>query len=314
MDIANRPLPKDFMRKKTKSAPILWIAKNCRATSGREKYIRKLMEYIDVHSYGQCLNNKPFPENKSRLELMSEYKFYLAAENSNCESYATEKLFDTFLMSAVPIVDGPANYDGFLPSKRSVIYMDAYPDPKDLADYIHYLDSNDTAYLEYFSYRQHALDIAAKDRLEPTFISNWSDTAFHNERTSYCSICRGVLPWWNYKTNDINNEYKQEDVFLVDQTCSVPGKWNYIENGPPYTPNWTPRLPDEFTRPTTYINLSMESNITTTTTTTIEDTFDKYNAVLIANASFILFYFVLIVFLIREAKKHTIKQFDNEAV
>lgn len=87
MDVVNRPLPEDFMETKTKSAPILWIAKNCGATNARQSYIRKLMEYIDVHSYGDCLNNKPFPENKSRLELMSEYKFYLAVENSNCNDY-----------------------------------------------------------------------------------------------------------------------------------------------------------------------------------------------------------------------------------
>lgn len=87
MDVVNRPLPHDFMTTKTKKAPILWIAKNCAATNGRQEYIKKLMEYIDVHSYGECLNNQPFPETKSRMELIAEYKFYLAVENSNCDDY-----------------------------------------------------------------------------------------------------------------------------------------------------------------------------------------------------------------------------------
>jgi hypothetical protein len=87
MDVANRPLPKDFMKTKRKTAPILWIAKNCRATNRRELYIEKLMEYVDVHTYGECLKNHPFPKDKSRMELISEYKFYLAVENSNCDDY-----------------------------------------------------------------------------------------------------------------------------------------------------------------------------------------------------------------------------------
>jgi hypothetical protein len=92
MDVVNRPLPKDFMKTKTGTAPILWIAKNCRATNGREKYIEKLMEYIDVDSYGECLNNKDFPKDKSRLDLIAEYKFYLAIENCNCEDYGRPSL------------------------------------------------------------------------------------------------------------------------------------------------------------------------------------------------------------------------------
>ncbi|KAI8969152.1 hypothetical protein BDF20DRAFT_907899 [Mycotypha africana] len=259
MDVVNRPLPKDFIKTKTKSAPVLWIARNCRATNGREKYIKKLMEYVDVHSYGPCLNNKPFPSDKSRLNLMSEYKFYLAIENANCEDYVTEKLFDTLSQSAVPILDGPPSYEGFLPTQRSAIFMDAYPDPKDLADYINFLDKNDTAYLEYLSFRRDALDKSIKDRLDQKFIDNWSDTMAFNEKSSYCSVCRGVLPWWAYKndpTKRQSNETFQEkkDVFVVDNTCAKRGKWDYIDNGPPYHPDWTPRSSDEFTRPNFYVN------------------------------------------------------------
>lgn len=87
MDAVNRPLPKDFIKTKRKGAPILWIARNCRATNGREAYIAKLKEYVRVDSYGTCLNNKEFPVDKSRMDLLGEYKFYLAAENSNCDDY-----------------------------------------------------------------------------------------------------------------------------------------------------------------------------------------------------------------------------------
>jgi hypothetical protein len=92
MDVANRPLPTDFMRRKSKQAPILWIAKNCQASSGREQYIAELMKYVNIDSYGECLNNKPFPDDKTREQLMAEYKFYLAAENANCEDYGKYSL------------------------------------------------------------------------------------------------------------------------------------------------------------------------------------------------------------------------------
>ncbi|KAG1152378.1 hypothetical protein G6F37_000210 [Rhizopus arrhizus] len=249
MDVANRPLPKDFIMTKRKGAPILWIARNCMATSGRQKYVAELMKHIEVHSYGDCNNNMQFPDDKSRLELMAEYKFYLAIENANCEDYATEKLYDTFMMSAVPIVDGPSSYRGYLPTNRSVIYMDAYPDPKDLADYIDYLDKNDTAYLEYLSFRRDAVNLAAKDRLEPAFIDQWGDALEHKKRSDYCSICRGVLPWWQARHASNTTYEDKSERFLADQSCQPAGKWDYITHGRPYTPSWKPRPRDEFTRP-----------------------------------------------------------------
>lgn len=93
MDIANRPLPSNFMDTKTTKAPIVWIARNCQASSGRQHYVAELMKYIKVDSYSTCLNNQDFPDDKTRMELMSEYKFYLAIENANCDDYGKSFLF-----------------------------------------------------------------------------------------------------------------------------------------------------------------------------------------------------------------------------
>lgn len=90
MDVMNQPVvPKDLMATKTGSAPILWIASNCDAWSGRHHYVQELMKYIQVDSYGKCLNNKAFPpeSDTDRNRLMAQYKFYLAIENSNCDDY-----------------------------------------------------------------------------------------------------------------------------------------------------------------------------------------------------------------------------------
>lgn len=163
----------------------------------------------------------------------------------------TEKLADTFANSAVPIVDGPQSYKGYVPNERSIVRMDAYPDPRELATYIDYLDNNDEAYLEYLSYRRDAINVAAKDRLDPEFIQNWGDTSYHNQRTSWCSICRGVASWqrlqldptFNHEIGELRDSYLR-----IDKSCSDVGKWNYAKGGPPYVPSWTPTSKDQFMR------------------------------------------------------------------
>ncbi|KAI9271456.1 hypothetical protein BY458DRAFT_533498 [Sporodiniella umbellata] len=298
MDVVNRPLPRDFMLTKKKESPVLWIARNCMATSGRQKYVRELMKHVTVHSYGSCENNQDFPDDKNRLELMSEYKFYLAIENANCDNYVTEKLFDTFMVSAVPIVDGPVSYDGYLPTNRSVIYMDAYPDPRDLADYIRYLDNNDTAYLEYLSFRRDAVTIAAKDRLEPTFIAQWGDTYEHTQRSDYCSICRGVLPWWQARHSPDTAPYQDTHVtFLVDDSCQPEGKWNYLSTQP-YQPQWIPRPRDEFTRP------QIEPPLPDTEPLPSIEIADRanHNMARVSNISFACLLFLFIIFLLKRSR------------
>lgn len=223
----------------------------------------------------------------------------------------TEKLADTLAMSAVPIVDGPPSYQGYVPSERSIIHMDAYPDPKDLADYINYLDGNDTAYLEYLSFRRDAISIPAKDRLESSFINNWSDTIAHNKISSYCSICRGLTPWWKAKQDGKTYTDPKTNIFRVDDSCTGAGKWNYVNNGPPYKPNWTPRPRDEFTRPN--INPVVDQPISEITQdSVVSDKRDKRDAVIIANASFILLFVVFIVVLLRQSKKSQFKNNIND--
>jgi len=50
--------PKVAFEDKKNSAPIVWVLSNCGAFNGREKFVEKLMQYVAVHSYGNCLNNR----------------------------------------------------------------------------------------------------------------------------------------------------------------------------------------------------------------------------------------------------------------
>ncbi|KAI9266824.1 hypothetical protein BDA99DRAFT_436569 [Phascolomyces articulosus] len=267
-------VPNELIHAKTGDAPILWIASNCKAWSGRQYYVKELMKYIKVDNYGGCLKNKEFPDDVTRSDLMKQYKFYLAIENANCDDYVSEKLFDTISASTVPIIDGPKHYEAFIPTSRSAIRMDAYPDPRELADYINYLDQNDTAYLEYFSHRINIDQKPLKERLDPAFHGNWSSWELNDRRTGWCGVCHGVAQWWRarHDPNSYSIPSDQEEYVRTDLSCQTPGKWDYVRQGPPYIPHWKPTMPDEFTRPWIKKRLPIYK-----TSTTMNDNNNEHN-------------------------------------
>lgn len=86
----------------------------------REEYLRELMKYINIDSFGLCFNNKVKPKRQflivkewpkdikqqpwweAKWELISRYKFVIAFENAITEDYVTEKLFHSFIVGTVP--------------------------------------------------------------------------------------------------------------------------------------------------------------------------------------------------------------------
>ena len=48
-------------------APVLYIQSICDTMSGRDQYLSELMQYINVDSYGKCLNNKELPERFDKI-------------------------------------------------------------------------------------------------------------------------------------------------------------------------------------------------------------------------------------------------------
>eukprot|EP00667_Euglena_gracilis_P010141 EG_transcript_10316 len=171
------PLPTAL---KEKGAPVVWVAHNCIGFNNRHRYVEALMKHVNVHSYGDCLRTRDWPEPKyfrvasgggrahitkrdkdgvaplasADLEmLLQRYKFYLAFENQNCEDYVSEKFFRAIYAGLVPIVIGAPNIACFRPAERSILRVADFKTAKDLGDYINYLDRNDTAYEEYLAYK-----------------------------------------------------------------------------------------------------------------------------------------------------------------
>ena len=143
-----------------KDKQVAWLVSNCQATE-RLRYVLELQNYIDVSIYGGCGRLRCPWQRRSPVcnALLRRHKFYLAFENGNCPDYITEKYWENAIDNGiVPIVMGGADYKT-LAIPNSYIDVRDFASPKHLADYLLYLDRNDTAYSEYFVWKklyQHA--------------------------------------------------------------------------------------------------------------------------------------------------------------
>lgn len=153
---------KNRLQKEEGLAPIIYVQSDCHTPSDRERYVKELMKYIEIDSYGRCLNNRKMPEeidgflkfqSPDYYKFLARYKFNIAFENAVCNDYMTEKLFRPFEVGAVPIVMGSPLAKDWMPNERSGIFVNDFKHPKELAEFIKYLNSNDDEYEKYMAYK-----------------------------------------------------------------------------------------------------------------------------------------------------------------
>jgi len=145
--------PVNYASGKTKL--VAWFVSHCLTQSRREKYVNILRKHIDVDIYGGCYTLKCAMNYSSQTSqshcydmLESDYKFYLAFENSFCDDYVTEKFFDILQRRIIPVVMGGANYSALAPPHS---FIDALQySPRQLAAYLKVLASDDRLYNKYF--------------------------------------------------------------------------------------------------------------------------------------------------------------------
>ncbi|XP_071110005.1 alpha-(1,3)-fucosyltransferase C-like [Haliotis cracherodii] len=132
-----------------KSKPVMWLVSHCNARSKRDDYVKKLQQFIGVDIYGGCGPLKCSKSGSNSCDNIQHktYKFYLAFENSLCRGYLTEKVFRSYSLDIVPVVRGGASYGKLLPRGTYIDTAD-FSSPEKLANYLKYLDSNNTAYAE----------------------------------------------------------------------------------------------------------------------------------------------------------------------
>lgn len=135
---------------------IVWLVSNCATKSGRSILYKKLRKYIDIDVFGKC-GNRTFCTKDDPVGcydyLEKNYKFYLSFENSICEDYITEKMYNILDRNLVPIVYGGANYSKLAPP-NSVIDVTDFKTVKQLASFLKRLDNNTEEYLKYFEWKK----------------------------------------------------------------------------------------------------------------------------------------------------------------
>ncbi|KAH8250937.1 hypothetical protein KR038_009344 [Drosophila bunnanda] len=157
-------IPYEVKSKSNPSASIVFLQTDCDTMSGREDYVKELMKYVQVDSFGGCLKNKELPERQNYLnnlfspellKFLSIYKYMIAIENAACPDYITEKFWRPLLIGVVPIYFGSPTIKDWEPNNKSAIYVNDFRNPRDLAEYLTKLAKNQT---EYDSYRSHKLN------------------------------------------------------------------------------------------------------------------------------------------------------------
>ncbi|KAG0293337.1 4-alpha-L-fucosyltransferase [Linnemannia gamsii] len=128
---------------------IAFVVSNCEAKNDRLLLIDKLIKDAGGHSYGWCSNNIDFPDELQgrekeswqykKQQTLASYPFGLAAENSNCLGYVTEKFYDILASGAIPVYMGAPDIADFVPEG-------SYINVKDFATYddlIHHMKTVD---------------------------------------------------------------------------------------------------------------------------------------------------------------------------
>ncbi|KAM3835744.1 GDP-fucose protein O-fucosyltransferase 4 [Vipera latastei] len=160
-----RGLPEKDRLRRQGLAPLLYLQSHCDVPADRDRYVRELMKHIQVDSYGRCLNNRKLPnmrlmdtstattEDSEFMIFISKYKFHLAMENAICPDYMTEKLWRPMHVGAIPVYRGSPSVRDWMPDDHSIILIDDFGSPKELAEYIDFLDRNSDEYLKYLKYK-----------------------------------------------------------------------------------------------------------------------------------------------------------------
>lgn len=180
-----------------KNKLVAFYATRCESPNRRQLYLKELQKHVQVDVFGPCGNVTCQRFDANCFDILYEYNFYFAFENSLCLGYITEKVFERINFFLIPIVLNYSKlYEERLPPK-SVIYVTDFHNVQELANYLVYLSNNKTAYLEYFEWRK-----------DYEINTNWRNGCENPKTCSFCSLCTFLhrknkvtkvktdLSWW----------------------------------------------------------------------------------------------------------------------
>ena len=176
---------------KEKTGLIMVAISNCEPV--RTEYMRQLMQFVQIDSYGGCLKNKndlvarygsangkDFKQIKTDLER--KYKFTLVFFNQDCDYFVDDQLSHAFDAGSVPVVMATDKLEEFLPGnlKNAVIKVRNFQSPKVLAEYLKNLSTNEAEYNKYLEWKWKGIG-----NITGTVIGDYWNPKY----PIYCQIC-----------------------------------------------------------------------------------------------------------------------------
>ena len=173
-----------------KTGGVMAAFSNCERV--RTAYLRQLMKYIKVDSYGGCLHNKEgltkryigqFREVKQALAR--SYKFMIVFFNQDCDYFVDDQIRHALNAGSVPIVMSTDKIYEFLPGnlKNAIVNVRDFKSPKDLADRLKFLMNNKTEYNKFLEWKVKGLG-----DISNTVIGKYWERKFGH----WCQICEAV--------------------------------------------------------------------------------------------------------------------------
>lgn len=185
----------EIMLRKIKMA--VWFVSNCNTKSKRDVLVQILQANgVDVDIYGRC--GKGFLRQN---DIIEEYKFYFAFENSLCEDYVTEKFFSRYNKNVILVTYGGADYNSLLP-EGTFINAANFKNATHLANYLISLASDNQQYIRMLKAKDRFLSLENRNLI-------WSN--------SMCNLCNKIN---NVKEN--RRTYEGFYELLSQSQCKYP--------------------------------------------------------------------------------------------
>lgn len=189
--------------RKKRDVLVTILGSNCNPNNRRWEYVKELQKHINIDVYGKCGTLKCPGHYESDCSTISDYIFYLAFENANCDEYITEKVWwNAYAKNSIPVIMGASkkSYNKILPP-NSYIDVDDFPRALDLAEYLLQINKTETFY-DFYTWKTH--------------FEVFNEHGFFKTRSFYyCRACEALN--YNNKTTKVYTNLK--DFWSVEKNC-----------------------------------------------------------------------------------------------
>ncbi|RZF49283.1 hypothetical protein LSTR_LSTR013372 [Laodelphax striatellus] len=228
------------------TAPVLYIQSSCDVPSDRDMYVKQLMKYIKIDSYGECLNNKRLPEDirdpatnfmsDKFLHFIARYKFIIAFENAICDDYITEKLWRSLIVGSIPIYYGSPTIMDWLPNNKSAILVTDFASAQSLATHLYKVIEDRSAYNSYLDHKLGSKTKISNVRLLNALkqrhwkVDEYSAGPYHIELFE-CQVCQAVHNKLATRKNNFPQKKVSQDHFRCENPVSSVDRRKKSDNG-----------------------------------------------------------------------------------